>query len=87
MISNYTVRPPEERSKGKEKDLFTRLLISTVPYKGDDFSEIVRKVVFIGAVIAFAITGGILIKDVSGEIVQKYVVTPQLQEIKEQASS
>ena len=87
MISNYTVRPPEERSKGKEKDLFTRLLISTVPYKGDDFAEIVRKVVFIGALIAFAITGGILIKDVSGEIVQKYVVTPQLQEIKEQASS
>lgn len=87
MISNYTIRPPAERSKGKEKDFFTRLLISAVPYKGDDFVEIVRKVVFIGAVIAFTITGGILIKDVSGEIVQKYVVTPQLQEIKEQASS
>ena len=40
-----------------------------------------------GSYIFFAITGGILIKDVSGEIVQKYVVTPQLQEIKEQASS
>ena len=87
MVNDYTERPPLCRSKGKEKGAFTRFLMATVPYKGDDMAEMVRKVVFIGAVIAFAITGGTLIKDVSSEIVQKYVVTPQIQEIKEQAGS
>lgn len=87
MVNDYTERPPLCRSKGKEKGFFTRLMISLVPYKGDDAAEMVRKVVFMGAVIAFAITGGTLVKDVTSEVIQKYVVTPQIQDIKEQAGS
>lgn len=84
---NYTVRPPAARSKGKQKCAFVRFLMSIFPVKGDEAAEVVRKIVFIGAVTAFAITGGSLIKDVSGEIVQKYVVEGQIQDIKQQASS
>ncbi|MCM1054829.1 MAG: class B sortase [Bacteroides sp.] len=83
---NYTVRPPAARSKGKQESFFKRLLISVVPYKGDDIAEIVRKIVFIGATITFAVTGGALIKDVSEEMVHKYVVDAQIQDIKDKAS-
>lgn len=84
---NYTVRPPFARSKGKQKSPFVRFLMSIFPIKGDDVAEIVRKIVFIGAVIAFGVTGGSLLKEVSSEAVQKYVVEGEIQEIKNQASS
>ena len=84
---NYTVRPPSARSKGKEKNAFTRFLMSIFPVKGDEAPEVVRKFVFIGAVVAFAITGGSLVKDVSGEMIRKYVVDEQIKEIKQQAGS
>lgn len=84
---NYTVRPPSARSKGKEKNAFTRFLMSIFPVIGDEAPEVVRKFVFIGAVVAFAITGGSLVKDVSGEMIRKYVVDEQIKEIKHQAGS
>lgn len=84
---NYTVRPPSARCKGKEKNAFVRFLMSIFPVRGDEAAEVVRKIVFIGAVVAFGITGGNLVKDISGEMVQKYVVEGQIQDIKQQASS
>ena len=72
-MENYTIRPPYARSKGKQKNAFMRFLMSIFPVKGDEAAEIIRKIVFIGAVVAFGITGGTLVKDVSGEMVQKYV--------------
>ncbi|MBD5117312.1 MAG: class B sortase [Ruminococcaceae bacterium] len=83
---NYTVRPPAARSKGKQENTFKRMLVSVLPWKGDDAAEMIRKTVFLGAVITFAVTGGTLIKDVSGEMIQKYVVDTQIQDIKDRAS-
>lgn len=82
---DYTVRPPLARSKGKQQSAFKRLLISIIPYKGDGMAEAVRKTVFIAASLTLVITGGALIKDVSGEIIQKYVIDTKIQDIKNQA--
>lgn len=71
---DYTVRPPAARSKGKRKNAFIRALIAIFPAKGDAVAEMIRKVVFIGAVVALVITGGTLLKDIKGELVQKYVI-------------
>lgn len=84
---NYTVRPPLARSKGKQKGAFVRFLMSIFPVKGDEVAEIIRKLVFIGAVVAFAITGGTLLKDVYSEAIQKYVVDEKIQDLKNPTGS
>ena len=76
---NYTTRPPLARSKGKQKSGFVRFLMSVFPVKGDEITEIIRKIVFIGAVVAFVITGGTLLNDVFGEMRQKYIVSDWIQ--------
>ena len=81
-MANYMVRPPAVRSKGKQKSGFVRFLMSVFPVKGDEVTEIIRKVVFIGAVIAFVITGGSLLNDVLGQVRQLYVVGGQIQQDK-----
>ena len=77
---NYMVRPPAARSKGKRKSGFVRFLMSIFPVKGDEVTEIIRKIIFIGAVIAFVITGSALMSDVFGMLKQKYITSGQLQQ-------
>ena len=57
-----------------------RFLMSTFPVKGDEAAEIIRKIVFIGAVVAFVITGGSLLKDILGQVRQIYIVEGQIQQ-------
>lgn len=85
-MTNYTARPPLAMAKGKQKNAFVRGLYSIVPLKGDTGAEIIRKIVFITAVIAFLITGGSLIYDVYTQAVQKYVVNEKISEIKANSS-
>ena len=80
---DYTVRPPAARSKGKRKNAFVRALIAVFPAKGDAVAEMIRKIVFIGAVAALVVTGGTLLKDIRGELVQKYVISNRLDKIKD----
>ncbi len=82
-MADYTVRPPMARAKGKQKNAFMRFLISVFPFKGDTAAEIIRKIVFIGAVVAFAITGGSLINDIYGEMKQMYIVTDRVESDKQ----
>ena len=79
---NYTVRPPLARCKGKQKSGFVRFLMSIFPVKGDEIAEIIRKIVFIGAVVAFVITGGSLLKDIFGQVWQISVVEKQIEQEK-----
>lgn len=81
-MENYTVRPPVARSKGKQKSGFMRFLMSVFPVKGDQITEIIRKIVFIGAVIAFVITGGSLLTDILGQVRQVYIVGEQIKKDK-----
>ncbi|MCM1298395.1 MAG: class B sortase [Firmicutes bacterium] len=81
-MTNYTARPPLIMAKGKQKNAFMRGLVSVVPVKGDSGAEIIRKIVFIVAVIAFIITGGTLISDIYSQAKEKYVVNKQIEEIK-----
>lgn len=85
-MTDYTVRPPMVRAKGKQKNAFVRFLMAIFPVKGDSAAEMIRKVVFICAVIAFAITGYTLLKDVSGEIIQMYYIPNQVADDKRQGS-
>ena len=81
-MANYTVRPPLARCKGKQKTGFVRFLMSIFPVKGDEASEIVRKLVFIGAVVAFIITGGSILSDIFGQLRQIYYVEGQIEKEK-----
>ena len=82
MVNNYTVRPPLARCKGKQKGVFVRFLMSIFPVKGDEIVEIIRKVVFIGAVTAFVITGGSLLWEIFGQVRQIYVVEGKIEQEK-----
>lgn len=82
-MADYTARPPMARSKGKEKGAFAKFLMSIFPVKGDPVMEMVRKVIFIIAVIAFVITGYILLSDIFGEFRQMYTVTGQIEKEKD----
>ena len=79
---NYTVRPPMARCKGKQKTGFVRFLMSIFPVKGDEITEVIRKIVFIGAIIAFVITGGSLLNDIFGQMRQIYIVEGNIQQDK-----
>lgn len=85
-MTDYTVRPPMVRAKGKQKNAFVRFLMSIFPVKGDSVMEMIRKCVFIIAVIAFIITGYTLVSDVTGEITQLYIIPNQVQNDKSQGS-
>lgn len=85
-MANYTQRPPEAQRKGKRKKLPVRALMATFPIRGDSVAEIIRKLVFIGALVAFVITGGTLLGDVTNELVQVYVKNPQIQANKNQGT-
>ena len=82
IMLDYTVRPPMARSKGKRKNAFIRALISIFPAKGDAAAEIIRKIIFLGAVVALVFTGGALLSDIRGELVQQYVISDRLDKIK-----
>ena len=73
-------------AKGKQKNAFLRGLFSVIPVRGDSGAEIIRKVVFIAAVVAFVITGGTLINDIYSQAIQKYVVDEKISDIKASAS-
>ena len=81
-MANYTVRPPLARSKGKQKNKFVRFLMSIFPVKGDEAAEIIRKIVFIGAVIAFVVTGGSLLSDIFGQMRQILIIEGQIEQEK-----
>ena len=83
---DYTVRPPMARSKGKRKNAFIRALTAIFPAKGDAAAEIIRKIIFLGAVVALVITGGALLSDIRGELVQQYVISDRLDKIKNNGS-
>ncbi len=85
-MTNYTARPPIAMAKGKQKNAFMRGLMSIFPIKGDSGAEIIRKIVFMGAVIAFVITGGTLINDIYSQAYQKYVVDQKISDIKASSS-
>lgn len=53
-----------------------------IPMKGDGVIEIVRKVVFMGALVAFIITGGTLLYDVTNEWIQINIVSGNIEDIK-----
>ena len=74
-MSNYTQRPKGKKAKGKKKSFGRKFREAVIPMKGDGALEIIRKLVFVGAVIAFAITGGSLLYDVGTEMYQMYVKT------------
>lgn len=79
-MASYVVRPPLARSKGKQKNAFLRFLMSVFPVKGDQAPEIIRKVVFIGAVIAFIITGGSLLSDMFDMVTHEYITGGQIKQ-------
>lgn len=83
-MTDYTVRPPMIRAKGKQKNAFIRFLMAIFPVRGDSIVEMIRKVVFFGAVIAFAITGYTLLSDVSGEIIQMIILPDRVNAAKNQ---
>lgn len=72
-MANYTQRPKEKHAKGKKKSFGKKLRSALIPGKGDGAVEIMRKVIFMGAIIAFVITGGSLLYDVGNEMFQIYV--------------
>lgn len=83
---DYTVRPPAARAKGKRKNAFQRFLISIFPYKGDSGAEVIRKIVFIGAVVAFVITGGSVVRSLADEAYHIYYVDGQIKNDKNSSS-
>ena len=85
MTGNYTIRPPADMAKGKEKSAFVRRMYSIFPIKSDSGGEKVRKIVFIIAVVAFIITGGMLVYDIYSQAVQKYVVDEKISNFRENA--
>ena len=63
-----------------------RFLMSIFPVKGDEAAEIIRKIVFIGAVAAFVITGGSLLGDIFGQLRQIYIVGEKIEQERIQGS-
>lgn len=76
-MANYTQIP-----KKKKGNIFKRILHAMIPMKGDGMIEIARKVVFMGALVAFIITGGTLLYDVTNEWIQINIVSNNIEDIK-----
>lgn len=63
-------------SKKKKPNFFVRALHAIFPAKGDGIGESVRKVIFDVAVVAFVITGGMVVKDIVVEWINGASVDP-----------
>ena len=61
----------EEKPARKKENFFMKIRNAILPCKGDSVTESVRKVVFDIAVVALVITGGSLLSDVIGRVVQQ----------------
>ncbi len=69
----------EEFMKKKKPNIFIRALQAIFPVKGDGVKESVRKIIFDIAVVAFVITGGMVLKDVISEAHSSVVVDPMVE--------
>jgi len=67
-------------SKKKKPNIFVRALHAIFPVKGDGIGESVRKIIFDVAVVAFVITGGMVLKDVISEAHSSVVVDPMIED-------
>lgn len=84
-MANFTQRPApvKGRKRGKRPNIFIRILKAIFPWKGDSVGEAIRKVIFAVAIVAFVITGGSVLLDVGNEMVQKYVKTEEIRQLKD----
>lgn len=86
-MANYTQRPASVGVSAKKKPcLLIRMIRAIIPWKGDGVGEVIRKIIFAGALVAFIITGGTLLGDVTGELWQKYVKTEEIKNLKAEGS-
>lgn len=69
----------EMTARKKKPNIFIRALQAIFPVKGDGVKESVRKIIFDIAVVAFVITGGMVLKDVIGEAHSSIVVDPLIE--------
>ena len=81
-MANYTQRPKGAAARGKKKGFWRRVYEAMIPMKGDGAMEIIRKVIFMGAIVAFIITGGSLLYDVGNEMYQIHVKNKEIQQLK-----
>lgn len=65
--------------KKKKPNIFVRAVQAIFPVKGDGIKESVRKIIFDIAVVAFVITGGMVLKDVISEAHSSVVVDPMIE--------
>lgn len=71
-MADYMIKPNRVGGVAVEKpNLFIRLIRAVFPMKGDSKGEVLRKLFFIVALIAFLITGGLLLKDVFVDYMNK----------------
>ncbi len=65
MAAQYTIKTPRKNGEATKKPgLFIRMVSFFIPWKGDTVSDIIRKLIFIIALIAFIITAVPLLTDV-----------------------
>lgn len=81
-MANYTQLPKAQNAKGKKKSLIKRIFCALIPMRGDGAFEIIRKVIFTGAIVAFVITGGSLLKDLANEWIQINFVNGEIDNLK-----
>ena len=82
-MENYTVRPKKcKQVKGQKKGFFRRIREAMIPMRGDSTLEIIRKFVFMGALVAFIITGGSLLYDVGTEMYQIHIKNNQIHQLR-----
>ncbi len=64
-MTSYLTRPQRVNGQAKKKPgLFKRIIMGIIPWKGDDVGTIIRKAVFLIALVAFIITAVPLVSDV-----------------------
>ena len=81
-MANYTQRPRGGTAQLQKKGFLQRIREAMIPMKEDGAMEIIRKIIFMGAIVAFIITGGSLLYDVGNEIYQMYVKNAEIQNLK-----
>lgn len=86
-MANYTQRPAGIGTAAVVREgFFKRILHGMFPRRGDGAGEVIRKIVFLVALIAFIVTGGSLLWDVGTELWQKYIKTAEIQNLKAEGS-
>lgn len=88
---NYKPPKPEKNKAAEEDDefderpkkppLFTRIIHSIFPCKGDGAAESIRKIVFDVAVVALVVTGGSVLWDVFTQTVQTQISDKAVEDI------